>query len=248
MTNKILAQIDDKVITESEIDSALKQLPQEQAMYFNTPDGRAQLLEQLVNFEVFLKYAKENNIEEEEEFKTQLKRVKEEILVQYMYSKIMREATVEEKELEDYYNVNKDTFTEGESVRAKHILVATEDEALKVKKEIEEGLSFEEAAQKYSTCPSNVSGGDLGFFHAGQMVPEFEKAAFEAEIGDVTEPVQTQFGFHLVKVEEKKPAVVKSFEEVKDVIRKNILTDRQRYKVASKADELRKAYNVTINQ
>ena len=117
-----------------------------------------------------------------------------------------------------------------------------------MKKEIEEGLSFEEAAKKYSTCPSNAAGGDLGFFHAGQMVPEFEKAAFEAEIGDVTEPVQTQFGFHLVKVEEKKPAVVKSFEEVKDIIRKNILTDRQRYKVASKADELRKAYNVTINQ
>ena len=212
MTNKILAQVDDRVITESEIDAALKQLPQEQAMYFNTPEGRAQLLEQLVNFEVFLKYAKENNIEEEEEFKTQLKRVQEEILVQYVYSKLMREATVEENELEEYYNANKNTFTEGESVRAKHILVATEDEALNVKKEIEEGLSFEEAAQKYSTCPSNVSGGDLGFFHAGQMVPEFEKAAFEAEIGAVTEPVQTQFGFHLVKVEEKKPAVVKSFE------------------------------------
>ena len=248
MTNKILAQVDDRVITESEIDAALKQLPQEQAMYFNTPEGRAQLLEQLVNFEVFLKYAKENNIEEEEEYKTQLKRVQEEILVQYVYSKLMREATVEENELEEYYNANKNTFTEGESVRAKHILVATEDEALNVKKEIEEGLSFEEAAQKYSTCPSNVSGGDLGFFHAGQMVPEFEKAAFEAEIGAVTEPVQTQFGFHLVKVEEKKPAVVKSFEEVKEIIRKNILTDRQRYKVASKADELRKTYNVTINQ
>ena len=248
MTNKILAQVDDRVIKESEIDAALKQLPQEQAMYFNTPEGRAQLLEQLVNFEVFLKYAKENNIEEEEEFKTQLKRVQEEILVQYVYSKLMREATVEENELEEYYNANKNTFTEGESVRAKHILVATEDEALNVKKEIEEGLSFEEAAQKYSTCPSNVSGGDLGFFHAGQMVPEFEKAAFEAEIGAVTEPVQTQFGFHLVKVEEKKPAVVKSFEEVKEIIRKNILTDRQRYKVASKADELRKTYNVTINQ
>ena len=61
MTNKILAQIDDRVITENEIESSLKQLPQEQAMYFNTPEGRAQLLEQLVNFEVFLKYAKENN-------------------------------------------------------------------------------------------------------------------------------------------------------------------------------------------
>lgn len=248
MTNKILAQIDDRTITESEIDAALKQLPQEQAMYFNTPEGRAQLLEQLVNFEVFLKYANENNIEEEEEFKTQLKRVKEEILVQYMYSKVMKEAKVEEKELEDYYNANKANFTEGESVRAKHILVATEEEASKVKKEIEEGLSFEDAAKKYSTCPSNAAGGDLGFFHAGQMVPEFEEAAFAAEIGEVTDPVKTQFGFHLVKVEEKRPAVEKSFEEVKEIIRKNLLTDRQRYKIGAKAEELRKAYGVKINQ
>ena len=247
MTNKILAQIDDRTITESEIDAALKQLPQEQAMYFNTPEGRAQLLEQLVNFEVFLKYANENNIEEEEEFKTQLKRVKEEILVQYMYSKVMKEAKVEEKELEDYYNANKANFTEGESVRAKHILVATEEEASKVKKEIEEGLSFEDAAKKYSTCPSNAAGGDLGFFHAGQMVPEFEEAAFAAEIGEVTDPVKTQFGFHLVKVEEKRPAVEKSFEEVKEIIRKNLLTDRQRYKIGAKAEELRKAYCVKIN-
>ena len=248
MTNKILAQIDDRTITESEIDAALKQLPQEQAMYFNTPEGRAQLLEQLVNFEVFLKYANENNIEEEEEFKTQLKRVKEEILVQYMYSKVMKEAKVEEKELEDYYNANKANFTEGESVRAKHILVATEEEASKVKKEIEEGLSFEDAAKKYSTCPSNAAGGDLGFFHAGKMVPEFEEAAFAAEIGEVTDPVKTQFGFHLVKVEEKRPAVEKSFEEVKEIIRKNLLTDRQRYKIGAKAEELRKAYGVKINQ
>ena len=248
MTNKILAQIDDRTITESEIDAALKQLPQEQAMYFNTPEGRAQLLEQLVNFEVFLKYANENNIEEEEEFKTQLKRVQEEILVQYMYSKVMKEAKVEEKELEDYYNANKANFTEGESVRAKHILVATEEEASKVKKEIEEGLSFEDAAKKYSTCPSNAAGGDLGFFHAGQMVPEFEEAAFAAEIGEVTDPVKTQFGFHLVKVEEKRPAVEKSFEEVKEIIRKNLLTDRQRYKIGAKAEELRKAYGVKINQ
>ena len=171
-----------------------------------------------------------------------------EILVQYMYSKVMKEAKVEEKELEDYYNANKANFTEGESVRAKHILVATEEEASKVKKEIEEGLSFEDAAKKYSTCPSNAAGGDLGFFHAGQMVPEFEEAAFAAEIGEVTDPVKTQFGFHLVKVEEKRPAVEKSFEEVKEIIRKNLLTDRQRYKIGAKAEELRKAYGVKINQ
>ena len=87
-------------------------------------------------------------------------------------------------------------------VRASHILVDTREEALKLKSDIESGkISFEDAAAKYSKCPSGRrSGGDLGGFGRGQMVKPFEDAAFSAPIGEVTEPVQTQFGYHLIKV------------------------------------------------
>lgn len=83
-------------------------------------------------------------------------------------------------------------------VRASHILVKTEEEALKLKNEIKNGEDFAEAAKRHSLCPSGQEGGDLGFFGRGQMVREFEEAAFSMEIGEVSNPVKTQFGYHLL--------------------------------------------------
>lgn len=90
-------------------------------------------------------------------------------------------------------------------VRAEHILVKTEAEANDIKAQIEEGkISFEDAAKEYSKCPSKANGGDLGYFGRGMMVKEFETASFEGEVGKVSDPVQTQFGWHLIKVLDKK--------------------------------------------
>ena len=90
-------------------------------------------------------------------------------------------------------------------VRAQHILVDTKEEADNLKKQIDANeITFEEAAQKYSKCPSKAQGGDLGYYGRGLMVKEFETASFEAPKGSVTEPVLTQFGWHLIKVVDKK--------------------------------------------
>ncbi len=88
-------------------------------------------------------------------------------------------------------------------VKAKHILLDTKAQATKIKTDIDEGGSFDYYAQKYSKCPSGRNGGSLGYFGRGQMVPEFENAAFNAQVGKVTEPVKTQFGWHLIMVEDK---------------------------------------------
>lgn len=90
-----------------------------------------------------------------------------------------------------------------EAVRAAHILVKTAYEAQQIKKEIDNGGSFEAYAKAYSLCPSGKNGGDLGYFGKGQMVKEFEKAAFELPAGEVSKPVYTQFGWHLIKVIDK---------------------------------------------
>lgn len=83
---------------------------------------------------------------------------------------------------------------------ARHILVATEQECLNLKKEIEGGLDFADAAGQYSKCPSGQQGGELGEFTPGQMVPEFDKVVFNEEVGKVHGPVKTQFGYHLVEI------------------------------------------------
>lgn len=93
---------------------------------------------------------------------------------------------------------------EANKVKASHILVGTQAEAQNLKIRIDKGENFETLAKKYSSCPSRESGGDLGYFTRGQMVQEFETAAFKAPVGVVTEPVKTQFGWHLIKVYDRK--------------------------------------------
>lgn len=89
-------------------------------------------------------------------------------------------------------------------VRASHILVNTKQEANNLMNQLRSGASFEQLAQKHSQCPSGKNGGDLGFFGKGKMVPAFETAAFNMEIGQVSQPIQTQFGYHLIKVTGKR--------------------------------------------
>ena len=89
-------------------------------------------------------------------------------------------------------------------VKASHILVKTEDEALKLKEEISNGKDFAQAAKEVSLCPSKQNGGDLGYFTKNQMVKEFEDAAFSMKIGEVSNPVKTQFGYHLIYLTDKK--------------------------------------------
>jgi len=89
-------------------------------------------------------------------------------------------------------------------VRASHILVVTEKEAKQVKARLDRGEDFAEVAKEVSKCPSAARGGDLGFFGRGAMVPEFEKAAFALEVGEVSGPVKTQFGWHIIMVTDKK--------------------------------------------
>ncbi|MGA2105810.1 MAG: peptidylprolyl isomerase [Methanoregula sp.] len=89
-------------------------------------------------------------------------------------------------------------------IRASHILVSNEDDANKILKRIKDGEDFAAVAKRFSSCPSRKNGGDLGWFGKGQMVPEFEQAAFAADQGAVIGPVKTQFGFHVIKVTSKK--------------------------------------------
>ncbi len=89
-------------------------------------------------------------------------------------------------------------------VRASHILVPTEDKANWIYKEIKNGKSFEKLAKEYSDCPSKANGGDLGYFGKGQMVGEFEKVAFSLKEGEISKPVKTQFGYHIIKVTGRK--------------------------------------------
>ena len=126
-------------------------------------------------------------------------------------------AKVTEDALRADYETRKQELAGGDQVKARHILLETEEDARKVIEELDKGASFAELASERSTGPSASSGGDLGWFGRGQMVPAFSDAAFGLGSGDVTtEPVQTQFGYHVILVEDRRPSKPPSFEQARE--------------------------------
>ncbi len=135
---------------------------------------------------------------------------------------------VSDDEAKQYYDERKELY---QKVRARHILVETEEEANKIIDKLENGADFIELAKEKSIGPSAKSGGDLGYFTAGRMVPEFSKVAFELEKGQISDAVKTQFGYHIIKVEDKKVSFDDNKEDVK--------TDIKNSKFSEKVTELR---------
>ncbi|MDQ0150792.1 peptidylprolyl isomerase [Eubacterium multiforme] len=245
MENKVLATVGSQEITEKELNEIISKYPDDRKAMFDNEQGRKQLLEQVISFELLNKFGSELKLDETDEYKETVKRLAKEILTQMTIAKILSEVTVTDEEAKAYYEANKDKFMEQATVSAKHILVENEGDAVKIKEEIDNGMTFEDAAKKYSSCPSKEQGGNLGVFGRGMMVPEFEDAAFAAEIGKVTEPVKTQFGYHLILVDSKNEAATKTFEEVKDAVVQQLMQERQQKKYLEVLKELEAKYGVT---
>ena len=243
MSNQeILATVAGENITEADLNAFIQTMPKEQQMYASHPQFRQQILEQVINGRLFAKYAEEMKMDETEEFQTVLNNARKDILASMAIGDTVKGVEVTEEEVKKFYEENPQHFEKGATVSAKHILVKDEAKCQQILEEIAAGKVFEEAAQQYSTCPSGQKGGDLGSFGKGQMVKEFEEAAFAAEIGQVVGPVQTQFGYHLIKVEAKNEATVAPFEDVKEQIRRNLLSQKQNQAYSEKAAELKAKY------
>lgn len=133
-------------------------------------------------------------------------------------------------------------------IRASHILVPAEQQAIDITEEIKSGeKTFEEAAEAYSMCPSKDKGGDLGFFGRGKMVPAFENAAFELNVGEMTDkPVKTDFGYHIIKVVDERKNATIPFQYVKETLHKWLLNTKQNREYISKIDELKEKYDVEV--
>ena len=202
--NRIVAQVAGQPVMESEIDEALAQMGQHARNYDN-PRGRAALLDQIIAQRLFLLDAQRNLLEREPVFKERMKKVRDELLTQFAMEKAVEKVRVTDEEIRTYFDAHPDQFQSGPVYDASHILVKTEEEARCISDEIVSGsLTFENAAKKYSSCPSSSSGGALGRFTTGQMVPEFEKACFEGQKGQIVGPVKTEFGYHVIMINDQK--------------------------------------------
>ena len=243
---KVAARVNGQPITEADIDAALVGMGAKGERY-NTPDGRKMVLEQLINKKLFLADAAKNLYEYDPQFKAEFQKLKEDMLANFAIAKAVDGVRVTDEEAKKFFEENEKDLNSGESVSASHILVDSEEKANEIKAEIESGaVSFEDAARKYSSCPSSEQGGTLGEFTRGQMVPEFDEACFSMKVGELRGPVKTQFGYHLIKLNDKKEATPLKYEDIADQIKQKLLTDKQQAAYRSKVNQLKILYPVDI--
>ncbi|MBQ7561482.1 MAG: peptidylprolyl isomerase [Synergistaceae bacterium] len=161
---------------------------------------------------------------------------------------ILKDVKVDESEAQKFYDENKQSFMQPEKVHARHILISGDADELaqKIIADLKAGASFDVLAREYSQDPgSKNNGGDLGEFPRGVMVADFEKAAFALKNpGDISEPVKSQFGIHIIKLEERIPESPAPFVQVKDRIMQELREKKTQELLKARSEELEKIYKV----
>ena len=235
---KILASVAGNPITEEDVARFIAAMGERGAAY-NTPEGQKLVLEELIASKLFLADAKKNLLEYEEGFKKRLADIKDRLLVDYAMEKLLGKIAVNDAEVKKYYDEHESEMKSGDTVTASHILVADEEKANELLAKIRAGeISFEEAAKANSTCPSKENGGSLGTFGRGQMVPEFDAACFEMEIGELRGPIKTQFGYHVIRLDGKNASETIPFDAVKDEIYRRLMMEKQQATYRSRVNQL----------
>ncbi len=224
-------KVEDKKI-DAEMDALKKRFPSEKE--YNTALAKMNLSEAEIKFQIAKGLA----------------------IQQFIDTKFVQKITVSDDETKAHYNNNLDAFKQPEQVRARHILImvapqATEEQKAAARKKLQEcqkklgkGEDFEALAKEYSEGPSGAKGGDLGYFSRGQMVPSFEEVAFALKSGEVSDIVETRFGYHLIKVVDKKPGSTVSYEKVKDNLQQYMKQQKVQKQVKLYIEKLEKKAKV----
>lgn len=240
-----VASFGNKKITEEDYKKAIEGLGPQAEMVKKNPRIRTQFLNHLIDSTLLSQEAEKAKLDETDRYKSMVSDAKRDILARLYVEKYIDEQS-SEKNLKTYFEKNKKEFA-GKEIKASHILLkeADKEQAEKLLKEALAGKDFAELAKKHSTGPSKGRGGDLGFFGRGRMVPEFEKAAFATAKGKVhPELVKTQFGWHIIKVDDVRGGDDVKFAEKKDEVIKTIKRNGRKDLV----QQLREKANVKVNE
>lgn len=228
---EILAKIGKRTITSADLEEIISHYPENQRTLIRTsPENRDAFVKDLVTIMVVSDAAKKKGYDKSRAFKKQIQLIRDQLLATaYLTKEIFGNVTVSDKDAEDYYGKNRKVFERPEQLRARHILIAVRQDAgddekktAKTKAEgilarIKKGEDFAKLAGEFSDDPgSKQKGGELGFFPKNSMIPPFDKAAFELEPGGVSGVVETSFGYHIIKAEEKKKAEIPPYDAVKE--------------------------------
>ncbi len=238
--DEVVARVDGTPITRGQLDLAEDELGPDLAQLPAATRNQV-ILQYVVELTLLADAARDAGLDQSDEYKRLSRYYELRALRDVFFQEEIR-ANVTDEAAQQLYDERIASAAPEPEVRARHILVASEDEAKAIIEQLEGGADFAELAQQQSTGPSGPSGGDLGFFTKEQMVAPFAEAAFSLDVGEVSGPVQTQFGWHVIKVEEKRDREPPQFADVKEQLKSSLIRQQLQQRMA----DLRDAANVEV--
>lgn len=242
--DKVLAKVDGQAITEKDVAAASASLAQQLAQMPEEARKRA-VLDRLIDMRIIAAGAAKAGLDQSDAFKARMEQVRTQLLVnEFVKSKV--ETAITEDAIKARYDKDAKSFDPPEELHARHILVKEEAEAKQIIADLAKGGDFAKIAETQSQDPGSATqGGDLGFFSAGDMVPEFEAAAKDLKPGEVTKtPVKSQFGFHVIKLEEKRKQPVPPLDQVKDQVKQALIGET----FTKMLEDMKKTVKVDIDE
>jgi len=246
-TGSVIAKVNNAAITKEDFLKESKLVPEWAKQNFSTKDGKERFLEELIKKELIYQDAKNKGLDKDKEILAQVEEFKKMTLLSLVLKKEIEEKVqVSDEDAKDFYNKNQDKFKKGEEIKASHILVDMEKEAKDILARLKKGEDFAKLAMALSKDKGSAAkGGDLGSFTRGRMVPEFEEAAFSLKPGEISAPLKTQFGYHIIKVIERKEGNMVPFEEAKETVTRQLLSEKQKGAFDAYIEGLKKKSKVT---
>jgi peptidyl-prolyl cis-trans isomerase C len=237
--NPVVARVDGVELHLSDVEAAQQSLPP-QAQKVPLQQIYPMLLDRLVDGALITEAGRKEHLDQDPDVQSRLKRYEDRLIQETYLNRAIKAAETDDSLKTRYQKLLKEKPAQ-EEVHARHILVASEEEAKSVIAQLDKGADFTALAKKYSTDPSAEDGGDLGYFGHGDMVPEFADAAFALPVGQYTKtPVKTEFGWHVIEVEDRRAGKPPSFDEAQDQLRQDLARDI----IGAKLQELRGAAKI----
>lgn len=242
----VLAQVGDEVITVGDFEEKIARLPENLRPL--AENNKEAFLDNLVAEILLYNEAVKKGVANNKETRELLAEAERKIMMaRFVQEEVEDRINVSENDMKSYYDERKADFTSPETYRASHILVRSMEEAVSIADKLNAGALFEELAKTHSMDVTNTRGGDVGYFSTGQMVPEFEDACARLNVGEISGPVKTQFGFHIVKLTDKKAPEPIEYDKVKQRIDMMIRTEKRRELLEQLLTKLKSNKNIVLN-
>ncbi len=247
-TSEVIATYAGKQLTNAAVLEEIERLPGPSRAYLSAPDRKRQFVENLILNDLLFTEAQKAGYDTDPDIEKQVVDMRKRLVVQRLMREYQKPPTISDEEAKKYYDENPGLFSSTQ-IKVSHILVKDEDTAKKLHAElVADPSKFADKAKELSIDKiSGAKGGDLGKFGQGRMVPEFERAAFSLKPGQLSEPVKTQYGWHIILVAEREDGERKPFDQVKEQIKTTLRNKQLQDNIQAKFDGLKKTANVQID-